>query len=455
MKPINVKPMDQKRFNAFAGATRSPAAAYISYEIGWYTNDEETIIGVVLVDTVDDDYASIVLGRDQGGRFRAVDLQVSIPTEAEATEWLHRTIRWHTASGEQVFPQSGKKEGVDLFAPVVPLEKQHPYFTRLNSDRSFTPAKAMANEFMRHFIDIDGNFVEQFQSIAFDSRLWELYLFCYLTEEELFIDRGHHAPDFVVKKYGEQVAIEAVIVGRKDINPPTYLKTKPLKHIMADIEAEQENAMPIRFGSPLYTKLKKKYWELDHVQDIPLVFAIADFHDDQSMLWSSTALINYLYGVKHDFHYDENKKLIITPKPIARHKVADKEIPSGFFSQPDAEHVSAILTSASGTISKFNRLGKQAGFGDKDITMIRQGTCHDHNPDASVPKMFMYMVDDKSEETWGDGVSMYHNPNAIHPVPEELFPSIAHHHFKDGQIVSKLPEFFVYSSLTLNLRPQK
>lgn len=455
MESITVKLLDEKRFNAYVDATRSPAAAYVSFEIGWYANDDETIIGVILVDTIDDDFTAIILGRDEGGRFRAIDLQTSVASEKEATEWLHRTIRWHTASVESVFPVGDKPNGIDLFAPIVSLEKQHPYFTRLNSDRSFTPAKAMVNEFMHHFIDIDGNFVEQFQSVAFDSRLWELYLFCYLNEEQLFIDRNHYAPDFIVKKYGELVAIEAVIVGRKEENPPTYLNTKSLEHLLRDFEEEHKNAMPIRFGSPLYSKLQKKYWELDHVKDIPLVFAIADFHDDQSMLWSSTALINYLYGVKHDFHYDENKKLIITPTPISTHKVGGKEIPSGFFFQPNAEHVSAILTSASGTISKFNRLGRQAGFGDKDIIMIRQGTYHDHDPNASVPKMFKYMVDESSEETWGEGVSMYHNPNAIHPVPEELFPSIAHHHFKNGQIVSTLPEFFVYASYTFNFRPQK
>lgn len=456
MQEIKIKSLDQKRFNAFVGATRSPTAAFVSVEIGWYANDEETVLGSVLVDTVDGDYVGIVLGRDEGGRFLAIDFQVSIATEAEATEWLHRSIKWHASTGT-VFPQGDKKEGLDLFTPVVPMEKQHPYFSKLISERSFTPAKAMINEYMRHLSDIDGNFVEQFQSTGFDARLWELYLFCYLKEEELFIDRSRYAPDFIVKKYGTEVAIEAVTVGRKENNPPKYFNSKKnnYAHLLRDLEEEHNNAMPIRFGSPLYSKVKKKYWELEHVKGRSLVFAIADFHDDQSMLWSSTSLINYLYGVRHDFHYDENKKLVITPTPIATHKVGGKEIPSGFFFQPNSEHVSAIITSASGTISKFNRLGKQAGFGDKGIIMIRQGTYHDHDPDASVPKMFKYMVDEKSEETWGEGLSMYHNPNAIHPVPEELFPSIAHHHFKNGQIVSKLPEFFVYASVTLNIRSQK
>ena len=109
------------------------------------------------------------------------------------------------------------------------------------------------------------------------------------------------------------------------------------------------------------------------------------FHDDQSMIWSSTALIDYLYGVRHDFYYDENRKLIIKPVKIETHKTGEKEIPSGFFSQPDSEFVSAVLFSATGTISKFNRIGRQAGFYDPRIIMIRRGTCHNHDPNASMP----------------------------------------------------------------------
>ncbi len=84
--------------------------------------------------------------------------------------------------------------------------------------------------------------------------------------------------------------------------------------------------------------------------------------------------------------------------------------------------------------------------------MIRMGTFHDHDPNASVPRIFRYTVEENSEETWAEGLSMFHNPNALHPVPQELFPTIAHHQFKDGQIVSRLPEFHPYASVTLNLR---
>jgi len=169
-------------------------------------------------------------------------------------------------------------------------------------------------------------------------------------------------------------------------------------------------------------------------------------------MWSSTALINYLYGVKHEYHYNEKGELVITPIKLKSHKVGDKEIPSGFFFQPNSEHVSGILFSASGTISKFNRIGKQAGFGDPKIIMIRQGMCHNHDPNASVPNNFRYIVNTKCNETWAEGISLFHNSNAIHRISKDLFPSIAHHEFINGQIISFLPEFHPYSSFTINIR---
>lgn len=168
------------------------------------------------------------------------------------------------------------------------------------------------------------------------------------------------------------------------------------------------------------------------------------------MVWSSSGLITYLYGYRHDYHY-RSGNIVIKPKKIEVHQLGDKVIPSGFYMQPESENISAVLFSQSGTISKFNRLGRQAGFGDKSILMVRQGTCHNHDPNAAIPNYFQYEVNEQSQETWGEGFSMFHNPNAKHPVDAKLFPSIAHHHFVKGQIVSQIPKFHPYGSLTVNM----
>lgn len=455
MDEIKVIDLDFKRFNVLAAQSRGPGAADICEELAYYTDENEIVLGLIARDIVESDFVGILFGRDEGGRFRAIDVEASIETQKKAIYWVKCGIKRYVSEGKKEFLQGDNRKKVDLFTPVVPTHKQHLYFTKLSQEEVFVPAKAVINELMSHFVDIDGNFVEQFQSTGFDARLWELYLNTYLNEEQFFFDRQYNAPDFIVKKYGKKISIEAVIVGRKPDNPVTAFQAEPKYLHPSDIKEKNENEMPIRFGSPLYSKLNKEYWKLEQVKNNPLIFAIADFHDDQSMQWSSSALISYLYGVRHEFEHDKEGQLIISALKVDKHELNGKEIPSGYFFQPDTENVSAIMFSASGTISKFNRIGKQAGFGDDNIVMYRFGTCHDHSPNALLPKTFNYQVTPETNETWAEGLSMFHNPNARFPVPQELFPSIAHHNFHEGEIISTLPDFYPYSSTTLHMKRMK
>jgi hypothetical protein len=186
----------------------------------------------------------------------------------------------------------------------------------------------------------------------------------------------------------------------------------------------------------------------------PLVFAIADFHEKQSMTWTSTALMNYLYGVSHDFLYDDKGQLIITPIKLETHEYEGKQIPSGFFLQENAENISAVLFSASGTMSKFNRMGRLAGFGLPEQQIIRSGFRHDHDNNAALPAYFAHEVKQGVvTEAWAEGLSMFHNPRSLHPVDWRMFPGIAHHFYEDGHIRSLIPEFHPYASYTWNMLP--
>ena len=457
VKKMLIKKLTKARFNAFVAYSK-PVTEFVSREIDWYADEDEKVIGTVLLDIVDIDFAAIILGRDESGVFRCIDIEISMPDQETATEWLKRVIKWHASFGKTVFQQGDEtKSGViDIFSTIAEADKIHPGFVMIRDYESHTPAKQIISEMMCHFIDIDGNFVEQFQTTGFDARVWELYLYAYINEADLFLDRSYNVPDFLVSKYGKTVCIEATTVGRNKNNPSMLLHIPKGISPPKDLEFLTDHYMPIRFGSALFSKLTKEYWKLPNVKGQPLVFAIADFHDSFSMIFSGTALIQYLYGIKCDFYSDKKGNLIITPLKIEKHRAGEKEIPSGFFFQPESEHVSAVLFSASGTISKFNRMGKLVGFGSSNIWMIRQGTCYNHNPNAAIPHVFSVEVDPKKySETWAEGLSMYHNPNAQYPVPEELFPSIAHHFFDNGKIVSKIPEFHPYGSITHNIVVKK
>ena len=305
---------------------------------------------------------------------------------------------------------------------------------------------------MPYFVDIDGNFIEQFQTTGFDSRIWELYLFSYFIEDFFLMDRRYDRPDFILSKYGKKIAVEAVTVGRKN-NPPKYINLDPDKFFKKLLENKDENEMAIRFGSPLFTKINKKYWDLDHVKDIPFLIAIADFHEDYSMTWSHNALIKYLYGYEHDYKFDYNGNLEIIPRKIDKHIHGSKIIPSGFFDQKDTENISGILFSSSGTISKFSRMGIQSGFGLKNIKTYRMGLSHKHDPNANMPNKFQYEVTENSTETWAEGLNLFHNPKAKITIDPEIFPTIAHHFLKDnGNILSYIPEFHPYASITSHFK---
>ena len=351
------------------------------------------------------------------------------------------------------FHHQGDERGVpvDFFSPLHAPEDLHPAFRILSSDAAFLPARSIVEPMMRWHEDLDGNFVEQFQSAGFDQRMWELYLFAMLTELGYVLDRAHAVPDFIGHGLAGQIAIEAVTVGptrhgKKVVVPPP---TETAEQIAAYLQ----DYMPIKFGSPLFSKLKKKYWEQREIAGIPLVFAIADFSSPGSMVNSRSALERYLYGFSYEAAHDDQGNVLCLPTKISEHRWEAKVIPSGFFDIPDAKNVSAVISTTAGTISKFNRMGMLAGFHNDDLLMVRSGTCVNHDPDATNPAAFEAVVNaDGYDETWVEGLDVYHNPRATLPLPKHFISGAAHHHCdSEGRWTTHAPSFHPLASRTETL----
>jgi hypothetical protein len=60
---VPITSMDLKRFSALIGESRSPMTEFFTREIGWFSNQEETVLGVILIDIIDRDFSAILLGR--------------------------------------------------------------------------------------------------------------------------------------------------------------------------------------------------------------------------------------------------------------------------------------------------------------------------------------------------------------------------------------------------------
>jgi hypothetical protein len=81
-----------------------------------------------------------------------------------------------------------------LFTLVVDAARTDPKFEHIRTSPGSEPARKMLDDVFQQFHDPDGNFLEQFQSTAFDARYFELYIFAYLSRSGYTVDRTHGGP---------------------------------------------------------------------------------------------------------------------------------------------------------------------------------------------------------------------------------------------------------------------
>lgn len=341
---------------------------------------------------------------------------------------------------------------IDLFANSgKPDDALHPQFVTLRDAPHYSSARGQLREIEQSFSDPDGNFVEQFQTTGFDARTFELFLFAMLSEAGHEVDRTYPRPDFLIRKEGLTVAVEAVTASAPSNAGIQQYFALPEHQTPEERLSYLQHNLPIRLGSPLFSKLQKRYWLEEHIHGLPLVIAIEDFHAPGSLATSSTPLSRYLFGVDQDWYHTDEGKLVIEERAVAHHEVGAKRIPSGFFNQPDAENISAVLFCNTGTIPKFARMGQEGKYNDPDVRMFRVGTNYRHDPDAVKPEVFVYEVGDPelTRETWREGVSLIRNPNAKHPIPDGWFGASVEEDLKQGKHISTFYEpFLPYSSIT-------
>lgn len=464
-----IRKITRRQFDAYC-YVRAPFIRYNWEETAWYQAFEKKLLGVITQDLTDEDFNYVILGRDKRKVFRAIDLGLSFfDTQEQAEEAMLKALDKYEHDGKTIYEQGDEKKlPNEILIPKVSEDKLHPYFRLLIKEHRFESARNLINEIVYTYVDVDGNYVRSFQTEGFDARLWELYIYVYLHNAGFKIDNQFNAPDYCVSYFDQRLSIEAVTVNaNKDFDE------KPPENLI-EINRLSRDYMPIKFGSALFSKLQKKYWEQAHVKGYPFVIAIHDYHlaatlkTMGSMVWSRSALLDYLYGYRMKVienadgtltNHVENLGHTVRPvlEKIESHNWKTKSIPSGFFFQPEAENISAVLFSNNATITTFNRMGKLGGLGNEDVKMLRTISVYDPDPMAVQPIIKTFDIDAPDyEEGWADGLIMYHNPRAIHKVDPDLFPDISHMFFDEEskQLWGRMQPYDVLSSVTHVVLPK-
>ncbi|AOL05972.1 hypothetical protein [Burkholderia contaminans] len=347
---------------------------------------------------------------------------------------------------------------IDLFADLGKLDSElHPQFLSLRDAPGYAPARQLMRQLQEDFSDPDGNFVEQFQTFGLDARTFEFFLSVMLKDAGHELNRSFDRPDFLITKDGVTAAVEAVTANPQGTGAIQPYEAVPDFRTLQQATESLEHTVPIRLGSPLFSKLKKKYWELPQVANKPLILAIQDFHTAGALATSDVPLVRYLYGLGQTWCHDEKGNLVIEGHQLEEHQHGDKRIPSGFFRQPDGEHISAVLFCNTGTIPKFNRMGHQGAYMARGVRMLRWGSCYRHDPNAAAPRPFVYEVGDDEwpAETWRQGTVLIRNPNALRPLPEKWFGAALEHKLVDGEVRTTLSEPFLPFFSTTNILMNK
>ncbi len=444
------------RFEALAAYCRQPGALIAAREVRWLQMHDEAVLIVVIRDVTDGDYSAMLLVKDLKDRFRWVHMtaffetiEAALAEVPELVERIYGDLEKKRVQGDE------KGKPMDFFTPIAPKERLNADFTTISTLEGYSPAVGLMRPMMRWYEDADGNFVEQFQTTGFDTRLWELYLFAVLVEAGYVFDKSVAVPDLQARNARGELCVEATTINPSRNKKGELVPPPPLEE-PEQIEAFQQQYMPIRYAGALTAKLEKRYWEKENVKGRPLVLAIQDFHAPMSMVMSRTALPIYLYGMVWDWTRNSSGELVIIPRKVASHVWGTKAVPSGFFGLPNSENVSAIIANASATISKFNRMGVLAGFGSKRVRLIRKGTAANPDPNSEMPVVFVHEVNAPDySETWMEGMDIYHNPRALHPLHPSMLPGAAHHWLReDGQLESRVPQWQPFASTTQIFVPE-
>lgn len=426
-----VDPISEREFNLYAlSLLRGPNFYPFEFASAWKAQ-RGSCVGAVFTFAEDGDYLALGLGRQADHRFVITFEEVGFSSLEDAKTALLD----HLQTVALPVPYA---PGVKRRPPLLDVKSREvgETFKLLAGRVGHLPALMAVGEAYLAMPRPDDNFVSDFQTENFDSRLWELYLLAVFREQALVVRQDHPSPDFHIESDAGECYVEAVTA---NASGPRFQGATPPQHAPDDLEERLLGAPAERFAKTLRSKLQRDYDQLPHVKGKPFALAVADFHAPSSMVWSREALPSYLYGVY--MHVEErDQRRVAVGTPIERLK-GSNQIPAGLFRDPAMANLSAVIFSNAATLSKFNRMGFLAGWRPPGVSMTRTGVLFDRTPGAleSIPFKLNVLSDEYASlwphgEMWCQELEVFHNPAAAYPLPFGLLPGATHWFEEDGEL---------------------
>ncbi|MGE7662653.1 hypothetical protein ACQKL6_13280 [Peribacillus sp. NPDC097197] len=307
---------------------------------------------------------------------------------------------------------------MNLFNFEVKEQVFHPNFSNLLKDKDL---QDVINQWSFGFIDRDNKFIKEFQT-TFNSSFWELYLHACFTNLGYKLDYTHHAPDFLLttRKGKNKILVEAVATKNpKDSAPEHELKQKinqifKLGRNLDGVHDEIVQLASERISQSIQSKhemYQKKYSKLEHVKEKPFILAVGAFEQPFFFLQGIGAIQKVCYGLTNAEYKGGQPHMKYNDHMFKKKTGAPISI--GLFNNDKYKEISGILFSSVASIGKVRALSLKKS---KDIYFHTSSyNDYDTKGDTKV------IVHTKYRESLLDGLSLYLNPFAEHPIDPDDF----------------------------------
>ena len=309
---------------------------------------------------------------------------------------------------------------MNLFKKKLSKKKLHKNFLEIQRSSQKQDRLHLQN-LAQGFPDRDNKFVHEFQT-TFNSSFWELYLYALFNELKIEMNWDHASPDFFLNTdYGEFV-VEAVIASNTQGKIPEWERDLASLPIDQPIKFREMNCESIiRLSNAIRSKSKRyreHYRNLYHVKDNPFVLAIAPFEQPYFNLQYDVPITALLF----DYYVDEdayNENPLIYPEGPpgislgSVKKDNGSPIDLGIFRNNQLSEISAIIFSTTATWGKIEATSKNTNI----LRFISSVWFDKHTKTPTLRQLPAI----EHFETIRDGLMVFHNPYADHPLSNDLF----------------------------------
>ncbi|WP_233079245.1 hypothetical protein [Rheinheimera soli] len=308
---------------------------------------------------------------------------------------------------------------MNLFEPLVENAKLHKNFRSIMKE-SKALERAELQRWAEGFPDRDGKFIREFQT-SFNSCFWEIYLYALFREFGFEFNWDSASPDFQILSDKMDLIVEATTANNSRGKTAEWEYSRSADDLQNMRFGEMNRESIIRLSNSFISKAdlyKRKYSQLEHVKRKPFILAIAPFEQPNFNLQYNRPIVALLY----DYYVDEDAYLDNPHKypdgPPSRslgfvEKDNGAEIELGFFTNGGFPEISAVIFSCTATWGKVDAMTENPNV--KRIISTVWG-----NGPNGVPEKRVSDAKDYSE-TLQDGLQIYHNPYARHPLDPHTF----------------------------------